>query len=222
MKTIKARLTSTFVNMPMMGKLFLLIFLAGALPNISLTIFSYAQTRHILIQNTYDSMAMDNLQIAKGLESQLKSYCQISSLIFTDTRLKNYLLADYKKDYDLVTAYQYIDSTMYSLLASNSNISNITIYIPNQSMSEDGKFIKHLDSNNVGPLEWLISNENSYGNILYHAAYKNENDEMVFSLGRALNYNNQNFTYGYLAMEIKETSIFSELPSNWGAGWISW
>ena len=209
MKRIKSRLAEGFVNMPMMGKLFLLLFVAGILPNVFLAVYSYSQTNRILMENAYENMAMDNRQIGGRIESRLKSYEQVSSLLYTDTRLRNYLITNYRQDYDFVTAYRHINDTFYSLLAANSSLSGITIFIPNESMPEDGKFIQHIRAGD-SRVDWLLGSENSHGNILYRETYISSKGERVFSLGRMLNYNNQSFPYGYLVIEIEESSLHAE------------
>jgi len=209
------RLFDCFANIPMMAKLFLLLFIAGILPTLGLAVYSYTQTNRILMQNTYDGIAMYHQQKKADLDILLESYQQVSSLIYTDTRLRDYIIAEYKTDYDFVAAYRYIDSLFYSMMAANSGIHNITIFIQNESMPEDGKFIRHLAATGNGNADWLYHNEASHGNIIYRETYQNKKGAPVFALGRALNYNNYSFPYGYLVIEIKESILNSNIVSDW-------
>lgn len=206
MRILLKRFHKFFMNLPMMGKL-LLMLAVGILPMLATTIYSYFNTREILIDQTCQSVENMNLQINSNINKHLETYMQISSLIYTDTNLKSYLTKVYKKDYDFVTAYTYINRMMYSLMVANSPVKNISIYTQNTTIPTDGKFIHHIRSEGDS-IDWLTGSA-SYGNILYKGTSVNTKGETVFSLGRVLNFNNQNYAYAYLIIDVLEDVLYS-------------
>ena len=210
MKKIIKKIFKLFMNMPMMGKLILML-VAGILPLLITSIYSYTNTRKILINQTYQSVKNMNMQISSNINKNLETYMQISSIVYTDTNLKSYLTENYQEDYDFVTAYQYINRLMYSLLVANSSVNSISLYTQNLTIPTDGKFVHHITSD-TSKIDWL-ADRSSYGNILYKGTSVNNKGETVFSLGRALNYNNQNYTYAYLVIDIPENVLYSQIEN---------
>ncbi len=210
MKRKIIRFLNPFMNMPMMGKLILML-VAGILPLLITSIYSYTNTKKILISQTYQSVKNMNMQISSNINKNLETYMQISSIVYTDTNLKSYLTRDYQEDYDFVTAYQYINRLMYSLLVANSSVYNISLYTHNLTIPTDGKFVHHI-SPDTSTIAWL-ADPSSYGNILYKGTSVNTKGETVFSLGRALNFNNQNYTYAYLVIDIPEYVLYSQIEN---------
>jgi two-component system sensor histidine kinase YesM len=136
---------------------------------------------------------------------------QITSIIYTDTTLKSYLTKKYQDDYDFVTAYQYINRLMYSLLLANNSANNISIYTKNFTLPSDGKFIYHI-TESTSNIDWLVSNLN-HGYIVYNGTSVDTKGNAVFSVGRALNFNNENYTYAYLVIDIPESVLYSQIEN---------
>ena len=210
MKKIIFRFLKLFLNMSMMSKLILML-VVGILPLLITTFYSYTNTRKILINQTYQSTKTTNMQISSNINKNLESYMQISSIIYTDTTLKSYLTKNYQDDFDFVTAYQYINRLMYSLLLANNSANNISIYTKNSTLPSDGKFIYHLPQS-TSNIDWLVSNLN-HGYIVYKGTSVNTKGNTVFSLGRALNFNNENYTYAYLVIDIPESVLYSQIEN---------
>jgi two-component system sensor histidine kinase YesM len=196
----------------MKQKLISLFLLASIVPIAILSIFFYRNTSDILIRRTYEEVQTSNEQMTTNLGNQLEIFEHMTSRLYTDTVLKSYLVKTYESDYDFVTAYQYIDQLLYGMLAANSNVYGVRLCVPNNTIPSDGKFIHHIDEHEQAPA-FLTDESVSYGNILYDGAKMDDKGTSVFSVGRVLNYNNQNYPYAYLAVSVEESVLYSLFES---------
>ena len=97
MKKVINRFLNPFMNMPLMGKLILML-VVGILPLLITSIYSYTNTKKILINQTYQTVKNMNMQISSNINKNLETYTQITSMIYTDTNLKSYLTKRYQED----------------------------------------------------------------------------------------------------------------------------
>lgn len=210
MKRLYRSLKAWFINVSMTGKLTLLLIMAGVIPILLIAAYSYHQTYNALLDKTRDSMVHTSRQINSQIDGQLASYQQISSMLYTDNILKSYLTKNYVKDYDFVLAYDYINSLMYGLMASNEGLSGITLYIDNPTLPSDGLFV--LPAKNAGEeLSWLLQDTASYGNVIFSGPRQNKNGERIWSLGRKMNFNNHSYIYAFLVIDVPESTLYEQI-----------
>ncbi len=210
MKKMYRSLKTWFINVSMTGKLTLLLIVAGAIPILLIATYSYRQTYNALLDKTRESMVHTSRQINSQIDGQLASYQQISSMLYTDNNLKSYLTKNYVKDYDFVLAYEYINSLMYGLMASNEGLSGITLYIDNPTLPSDGLFV--LPLKNAGEEEnWLLQDKTSYGNVIFSGPRYDKNGERIWSMGRKMNYNNHSYAYAYLVIDVLESALYEQI-----------
>ncbi len=210
MKKLYRSLKTWFINVSMTGKLTLLLIVAGAIPILLIATYSYRQTYNALLDKTRESMVHTSRQINSQIDGQLASYQQISSMLYTDNNLKSYLTKNYVKDYDFVLAYEYINSLMYGLMASNEGLSGITLYIDNPSLPSDGLFVLRLmDAGEE--VSWLLQDKTSYGNVIFSGPRYDKNGERIWSMGRKMNYNNHSYAYAYLVIDVLESALYEQI-----------
>ena len=210
MKKLYRSLKAWFINVSMTGKLTLLLVMAGVIPILLIAAYSYHQTYNALLDKTRDSMVHTGRQINSQIDGQLSSYQQISSMLYTDNILKSYLTKNYVKDYDFVLAYEYINSLIYGLMASNERLSGITLYTDNPTLPSDGLFV--LPAKTAGEeMNWLLKDKASYGNVIFSGPRLDKNGERVWSLGRKMNFNNHSYVYAYLVIDVPESALYEQI-----------
>lgn len=202
------KLRTGFINSPLMVKLLFMFTAAAVIPITIITLFSYSRTERQLVDVAYNNMNASNQQINANVDAQLDIFRHVSSNLYTDDGLRDYLIQDYTRDYDFVEAYRYINNRLYSLLAANGNIAQIRIYVYNESIPSDGLFIGHTDEDNT-PSGFLLALEKSYGNDLFSDILKDAKGNDCFLLGRILNYNSQAQPYGLLTIAIREDLLYT-------------
>jgi two-component system sensor histidine kinase YesM len=210
MRNLYRSLKTWFINVSMAGKLTLLLVVAGVIPILLIATYSYNQTYNALLDKTRESMAHTSRQINSQIDGQLSSYQQISSMLYTDNNLKSYLTKNYVKDYDFVLAYDYINSLMYGLMASNNGLSGITIYTDNPTLPSDGMFVLPRKNANEG-VDWLLQDKSSYGNVIFSGPRYNKNGERIWSMGRKMNFNNHSYAYAYLVVDVLESALYEQI-----------
>ena len=136
------RLKALFYNLPMMGKLLILLILCSLLPLMVISVYSFTSAKNQLLEQAYDNMNHMNQQINNNISSQLDSFHQISGMLYTNATLKAYLTREYNQDIDFVEAYSYINDLFFGLMAANSNVDGITVYVFNNTIPTDGVFVK--------------------------------------------------------------------------------
>src|SRR5690606_26319549 len=125
---------------------------------------------------------------------------------YTDETLRDYLTKSYTNEIAIVEAFKYIDGLLYSMLTANTNLSGIRLYVHNQTLSEDGLFLKHLTSELL-ETPFLSHIQQTYGNNIFSDVALDDNGNNVIHLGRILNYNTQNQMYGMVTIGLYENSL---------------
>jgi two-component system sensor histidine kinase YesM len=197
-----------FVNLPIRGKLLVFFLFASVIPLLFFSIYSYNVTKRQLIGQTHENMYTMNNQINNNIENRLETFKQISSLLYMDTTLKEYLSQVYTRGIEYVEAYEYINDLLYGVMATNADIHAITLYPYNESIPSDGLFIKYIDETLMAQ-SWYDDLTESYGDAVYSIVTENSKDESVFTLARLLNNHRLHYPYGILTIDVKENVLYS-------------
>ncbi|SFS67247.1 sensor histidine kinase [Paenibacillus sp. BC26] len=204
MKTLK----KLFNNSTLLQKLLLMFLTVTITPLIFITVFFYDRTEQRLLELTYENMSSSNQQISSNVNAHLDNLRQISSMIYTDETLQAYLTQTYTSDISILEAYRYIDGLLYSLMTANNNLASINLYVDNQTLPEDGLFLKHITHENL-PIEYLIQLQQTYGNNIFsNVIQEDKNGKNVIYLGRILNFNAQNQFYGMVTIGLHEELLY--------------
>jgi len=196
-----------FNNFPIRKKLTIMITLSCFIPMISIILYSYVQTRSQMISQSKFNIYNTISQVNSNINRKIDSFYQVSTMIYTDTLLKGYLEQDYKKDKDFVDAYHYINSLFYGILAANSDIDSITVYIDNSTLPADLFFIKYQNdpdtADRIRSLDFSVRSD-----LLVHS-YSQANGSRYISFYTILDYANINSPYGILELVVKESVFFN-------------
>ncbi|OPJ63990.1 sensor histidine kinase [Clostridium oryzae] len=195
------------LNLSIRKKFFLGYIFASILPIFFITMYSYNITKRNLIEQNSVNMQNSLTQINSNIERKLETYSKSSSLIYLNDTLKNYLTEDYTKN-SVEDAYYYINSYFGNILILNPDISLVTVYTDNYTLSSDSYYIKHID-NSIKSEKWYDKVQTSTGNVIYGTTYKNSNGNYVFTLTRYLNSGRIGYPYGILVMTINESQLYS-------------
>ena len=208
-------LTAPFLNLSMRGKLFSLFLLVSILPLLFFVSYSYQSVKEQLIDQTYSGMTLATSQITSNLQSKLKNYSKISTSLYLDVTLQEYLSKAYDGNADYLDAYRYIDNVMNNVLTTNPEVSDITIYSTNPKMPVDNLFIKKLDDS-IRQQPWFTKVQHTYGNVIFtitpvkpDSSLLTTEEQPMFTLVRYLNYNSLNFPYGVLTIDVKESDLYA-------------
>ena len=199
------KIKTIFMNLPLRGKLLVLFLFASVIPLLSVSFYSYSVTERQLVRQTHENMHSMNSQINNNIENRLETYKQISSLLYMDTTLKEYLSQTYDKSIEFVEAYDYINDLLYGVMAANADIHAITLYPYNETIPSDGLFVKHVDER-LRSQSWYEKLSKSYGDAIYSIV---NSDEAIFTLARLLNNHRLQYPYGILTIDIKENVLYS-------------
>lgn len=203
------KLKKLFYDLPLLGKLLLLLLLCSILPLTLISVYSYLSARDQLLEQAYENMDHTNRQINNNIANQLETIQQISGMLYTNSTLKAYLTMDYERGIDIVDAYDYINDLFYGLMAANSRLHSICIYVKNESLPTDGTFIKHLYDDQTP--SWIHTLNKSYGNLICTEIHGGPHGERLLSLGRIMNFGSLNYSYGVLTISVSEEFIYSML-----------
>ncbi|SFJ84122.1 two-component system, sensor histidine kinase YesM [Paenibacillus sp. UNC496MF] len=194
------------VNRRYRSKLFLVFLLVTIVPVSFLVAYAYHAIKDQLVRQAVDNVGGTMAQLDNNIENKLDLYAQISTLIYLDTELRNYLVNPYKKnDVYVLDAFDYINKSLYKIMAMNPNLKAITIYSDNESLNSDGFFIKHMED-----LPQTLRDRSFQAEGRLTSFYQNDSaDGKVILLARSLNYLSLNYPYGILTMEISDWELYS-------------
>jgi len=193
-------------NQRLKSKLFLVYLLVTILPILSLVVFSYQLVRDQLIRQAEVNVNSTIDQININVLNRLDTYSQISTLIYLDNLLRNYLLHTYGPD-DLfyLDAYDYINQTLYKMMAMYPNLTSISIYTDNRTIRSDGMFIRYTEDLPDDMKRKIMAAE---GKITSFVTTSEDGADTI-TLARALNYLSLNYPYGILLIEFSERELYS-------------
>jgi two-component system sensor histidine kinase YesM len=209
-----------FVDMRLRNKLFVVLGLVSVGPMLFCGVYSYEKMKSELTRQMYASMELTTAQISNNLKMKLGAYASISSSLYLDPRLRDYLSQDYSNSTRYVDAYDYIDNTFRNILVTNTDISAITIYTTNRTLPVDEVFVKRLDAEAMRS-PWYAAASKSLGSVSFTAmpainAASGQTASGVQAskpsrivLARLLNNNSLNYPYGILTMEIPESDLYA-------------
>ncbi|WP_309119995.1 sensor histidine kinase [Paenibacillus sp.] len=188
------------------SKLFVVYLLVTFLPISFLVAYSYHTVKEQLTRQAVDNIGSTIDQINNNIQNRLSMYSQIATLIYMDEQMRNYLSYRYEKnDLHYLDAYDYINDTLYKMLAMNPNLKSISIYTENKTLHSDGFFIQYMDD---FPERLRAETFAAEGNITSFLSRADDGERTV-TLARSLNYLSLNFPYGILTMEISERELYS-------------
>lgn len=203
-----AKLKSWFYGLPILKKLFVLLITGSILPLTATSAYSYLSARSQLLKQACENMDHTNRQINNNVNNQMGIFLQMSGLLYTNSTLKTYLTWEYDKALDFVSAYGYINDLFFGMMASNAYISEICVYVPNETLPADGVFIHHLNNSPQTP-QWIYDLSKIYGANVYTKVYLDEKGQGFLTLGRNMDFGNIYSSYGVLTLTFEENSLFS-------------
>jgi two-component system sensor histidine kinase YesM len=203
MKTFFSKIAVKFNNTSLRVKLIILFFFVGIIPLLLLSFFSYYSTDRQLTDQKRENLISSSRQIASNIESMLTPVSQISMILSTNTELDGYLMKQFTRDIDYVTAYDYINGFLYNFLIANADIQQITFYIDNPTIPSDGLFIRHIEE---FPIDEWDRISGSKQDLAYYAS-KTKGGTHLLLFGRPLNYFDASSPHGYLSISVRESAI---------------
>lgn len=197
-----------FQKMSLLQKLLFIFIIVMIAPLCLTTVFFYQRTEQRLLEITYENMNSSIQQISSNVRAQMDQMQQISSLIYTDETMQTYLTQVYTKDYSIMEAYDYIDGLLYSMLTINGNISSIHLYVANETLPEDGLFLRHIPPDEFSNT-FLNTLSHTSGGVFFSNVIPDKKGNNIIYLGRILNYNSETQPYGMVTIGFKEDLLHS-------------
>lgn len=120
-------------------------------PMIVIAIFTYSNTREILLDSLYEDLSAELEYTKKNLDEKIGSYYSVSNILYMDNTLQSYLTMNYnKKGYE--DLYAYVDNQFSGIMALYPDISRISVYSSNETLPADHYYFWRLDREN--PPDW--------------------------------------------------------------------
>ena len=94
-----------------------------------------------------------------------------------------------------------------ALLTANNNLASINLYVHNETLPEDGLFLKHITPDNL-PIQYLVQLHQTYGNNIFSNVIQDKKGKNVIYIGRILNYNTQSQLYGMVTIGLYEELLY--------------
>jgi two-component system sensor histidine kinase YesM len=192
--------TRWITNLRLRNK-FILIFLISIIPFFGLIYYSYTSTRDQITEQTYASLSGTLNQINTNIENRLDYYHQLSNIMYMDSQLRNYLSNNYEQAFYYLDAFEYINRQFSSMLALNTNVRGITIFIDNKTLYSDGEYIRYTEELPEAVRQLAIE---AGGDTVY-----TQTDDHTITLARSLSYFSLTHPYGILTIQISDAELFS-------------
>lgn len=135
----------------------------GLVPMLLIAVYTYVNTRAVLLSGLYEDLSVQLEQTRKTLEKKVGDYYSVSNILYMDDTLCNYLTVDYsRKGYE--DLYGYVDGLCTNIQTLYPDISRISFYSSNDTLPQDDYYFYLLDWENLP--EWYEKTSWA-GGILY-------------------------------------------------------
>ncbi|GGA30354.1 sensor histidine kinase [Paenibacillus physcomitrellae] len=195
-----------FANLPLRNKFFFIFLIVLILPFSLLIVYSYSSTRDTITQQTYTSLDSTLEQIDTNVENRLEYYKQLSTSLYMDAQLRNYLSSNYEEAFYYLDAFEYINRVLPSLMILNSNLQGITIYSNNETLYTDEQYVKHMEELPEPIRQRALD---AAGGTVYTHSSDYKADDAHITLARSLSYFSLKHPYGILTMDINSSELYS-------------
>ncbi|SFI51020.1 two-component system, sensor histidine kinase YesM [Paenibacillus sp. UNC496MF] len=218
-RPLERYLIRPFLDMRLRNKLFVALGLASVAPLLFFAVYSYETMKNELSRQVYASMATTTDQIGANLKMKLDSYSKVSSSLYLDRRLRDFLSADYTNSSAYIDGYDYLDGVFRNMLVTNSDITSISVYLDNPTLPVDEVYVRRASAaDRLTP--WYEAASKAYGNVTFTAMpATSPTDQQVTQgveerkpsrivLARLLDNDSLNYPYGILTMDIPESDLY--------------
>lgn len=135
----------------------------GLLPMLLIAIYTYANTRSLLLDGLYEDLSTQLEQTRRSLEEKIGDYYAVSNILYMDDTLYNYLTADYSQT-GYEDLYGYVDGLCTNINTLYPDINRISFYSSNGTLPRDDYYFYLLDRDNLP--DWYAKTSRA-GGILY-------------------------------------------------------
>ncbi len=172
MRKIHRMLSKKIKDMEFRRKLIVTFFIIGVFPMLILGIFSYVQTRKLLVKQEENSMHDFIVQSTMSMENQIQIYNNLSDYIAYNQTISQIISYDYNGYYDMYKQFtNVLDPMLTSVKYFNADVNQLTIYnnrdiekhdttlAPLTEIENEDWYSKIYDNNRQ--IMWIIDKDNN-------------------------------------------------------------
>lgn len=153
-------------NMKIRSRLTTIYIIIGLIPMVLVGGFLISRMKKIIIERTIDDVYVNAQRLEERLNETIRLSWAIADKLYFDKEIQRIVSRDYTnvKIIDIVNEYENYDEFDYYIDAYKE-IHNIRLYVDNQSMLDNSRFLKVTDS--VKKAEWYKDAVNKGGKITF-------------------------------------------------------
>ena len=208
MKKAFKKLQQHLNSLPIQKKMLMLLLIASIIPLLIVTIYGSIDSRNRLREQAEENLQNMTQRLSAGVDSIITPIEQISSLIYTDSKLQAQINHNYVSDMEYINAYNEFSGKLSGFLVANGNIDRLTIYTDNATLGSDGFFIRPKGSDFPFPAEKSASHVSVIRCIPSHG----KDGERLVVFARPLNYGYQVSYDNFLMISVRESVFSAFLP----------
>ena len=208
MKKAFKKLQQHLNSLPIQKKMLMLLLIASIIPLLIVTIYGSIDSRNRLREQAEEDLQNMTQRLSAGVDSIITPIEQISSLIYTDSKLQAQINHNYVSDMEYINAYNEFSGKLSGFLVANGNIDRLTIYTDNATLASDGFFIRPKSSDFPFPAEKSAS----HVSVIRCIPSLSKDGERLVVFGRPLNYGYQVSYDNFLMISVRESVFSAFLP----------
>lgn len=196
-------------NISLRWKFFMGFLIVTVVCILSLGLYSYNNTKKLLLEESYENMEYRLAQANSNLNMLTQEYINASSLVFMEQRMQDLIATDFS-DYHYEDLYWYLKQYFGMMLAINDDVMKFSIFTTNQTIAQDYFFIYKV-TDEIAREDWYIQAVEAKGYPIFFRGGIDDDGNNVFYLARALDYWCYEGLRNILRMEIKETRLLGTI-----------
>jgi two-component system sensor histidine kinase YesM len=183
MKLVK-KIFAAFGNIRLRERMLLLYFLGGILPLLFANIYMYTSLRSVMIQQAKDNAIEELSVIGNSLEESISVIETVSKMLYFDEDIEHIAFTRYDNYEDIVSDYREHDNINDYVRSYYQDISSITIYTYNMTLSNNEHFV-YADAT-AKSSDWYPKTRNLAGSPYWSYQYDNLTHKNNLCLSRML------------------------------------
>ena len=202
-------MTKNLNNISLRWKFFLSFLIVTVVCVLGLGLYSYHNTRKLLLEESYKNMEDRLAQANSNLNMLMQEYVNASSLVFMEHRVQNLIATDFS-DYHYEDLYWYLNQYFGMMLAINDDVQAFSIFTTNQTIAQDQYYIYKV-TEEIAREDWYVQAVEAKGYPIFFRGGIDEDGNNVFYLARALDYYRYEGLRNVLRMEIREDRLLGTI-----------
>ena len=184
MRRLIHRIETLFEHVNLRGRMFIIYILGGILPLLCVHLYTYQQTKEVLIEQQKEAEIAELGLIGDSIRQSMSVANELSKRLYFDETIERIAFTKYEDYADIIEEYRNYQAISDYLKYYHQDISSIHVYLENQTITDNEYFVRITDS--IRREDWYQKTLQKEGNPYWSYTYNTSTKKCELRLTRVL------------------------------------